>query len=76
MPMYVYEPVPECGTVPTGVRYEFRQGMNEAPLTAHPESGEPIRRVISGGMGYMQPSGSGSPGPAAGGCGAGCACAT
>ena len=34
-------------------RFEIKQSMKEAPLTTHPETGVPIRRVISGGFGYM-----------------------
>lgn len=48
MPTYVYETVPE-GEAPAA-RFEVRQGMAEAPLTRHPETGVPVRRVVSGGM--------------------------
>lgn len=34
-------------------RYEFQQSMNDAALTHHPETGEAIRRVITGGLGVM-----------------------
>ena len=34
-------------------RFELSHSMNDAALTAHPETGEPIRRVITGGFGYM-----------------------
>ena len=40
MPIYVYE------TVTSGERFECHQSMNDDPLTRHPESGEPVRRVI------------------------------
>jgi predicted nucleic acid-binding Zn ribbon protein len=68
MPTYVYET--------TGAkkrRFEVRQSMKDAALTHDPETGEPVRRVISGGYGIMQkgaaqaPSGGHSCG--AGGCG-------
>ncbi|GEM_PF-1881339 len=36
------------------VRFELRQGMTEATCTKHPEPGEPIRRVITGGFGYTK----------------------
>lgn len=50
MPIYVYETTDEA----TPVRhFEIQQSMKDAPLTAHPETGESIRRVISGGYGYM-----------------------
>ena len=54
MPIYVYET--------TGARkrqFEVRQSMKDAPLTHDPESGEPVRRVISGGYGILQKAGSG-----------------
>ena len=76
MATYVYETVPadEGEAVRT---YEIRQSMRDAALTAHPETGEPIRRVITGGLGVMTSSKGGpSPRPAAGGrgCGVGCGC--
>ena len=70
MPTYVYET--------TGAkkrRFEVRQSMKEAALTHDPETGEPVRRVISGGYGIMQ-KGSGQAPLSGGGnsCGAGCGC--
>ena len=44
MPLYVYEVVLKDGT--GGESFEVLQGMNEAALTAHPETGEPVRRVF------------------------------
>ena len=49
MPTYVYE---TAGKKPR--RFEVKQGMNDAPLTHDPETGEPVRRVISGGFGFME----------------------
>jgi predicted nucleic acid-binding Zn ribbon protein len=34
-------------------RFELQQSMKDAPFTEHPETGEPIRRVITGGIGMM-----------------------
>jgi len=51
MPTYVYETIsspPE--------RFELRQKFDEPALTAHPETGEPVRRVMSGGL-TMLPNG-------------------
>ena len=48
MPTYIYEtisPTPEC--------FEVRQGFNDPALTTHPETGEPVRRVISGGLAVL-----------------------
>jgi predicted nucleic acid-binding Zn ribbon protein len=75
MAIYVYQTVPakEGGPVRT---YEIRQSMKDAALTEHPETKEPIRRVITGGLGIMTSSkGGGAPPPqGGGGCGGGCAC--
>ncbi len=81
MPTYVYETVPAAGEA--AERFEVRQGMTEAPLTAHPASGVPVRRVVVGGLAtFTQGAGGGgemacgmprAPMPA-GGCGSGCGC--
>jgi predicted nucleic acid-binding Zn ribbon protein len=75
MAIYIYQTVPakEGGPVRT---YEIRQRMKDAALTEHPETKEPIRRVITGGLGIMTSSkGGGAPPPqGGGGCGGGCAC--
>ena len=44
MPTYVYEVVNEKGE--PGERFEVVQKMTEEPLTEHPETGEPVRRVF------------------------------
>ncbi len=51
MATYVYETIPADGGEVR--RYEIRQSMKDAPLTKHPETGEPIRRVITGGLGLI-----------------------
>lgn len=43
MPIYVYEIVQPDGSA--GESFEVDQPMTAAPLTAHPETGEPVRRV-------------------------------
>ena len=49
MPTYVYETIPQSADeVP--VRFEVRQGMNDAKLTEQPDSGKPVRRLVSGGF--------------------------
>lgn len=55
MPTYVYET-----TGPRKRQFEVQQSMKDAPLTHDPETGEPVRRVISGGYGILQKAGSGS----------------
>lgn len=37
-------------------RYEIQQGMSDAPLTKHPQTKEPIQRVITGGTGFKKSS--------------------
>ena len=53
MTTYVYETIPAHADEQPKL-YELRQGMNEAPLTTHPETKEPIRRVILGGYGVLK----------------------
>jgi predicted nucleic acid-binding Zn ribbon protein len=69
MPTYVYETIS-----PTPERFEIRQGFDDPVLTAHPETGEPVRRVISGGLAVL-PNGSPAADQAQHGCGpATCQC--
>lgn len=44
MPTYVYEVI-ATGEVP-GERFEMIQRMSDPPLTHHPQTGQPVRRVI------------------------------
>ena len=44
MPTYVYQVINADGS--DGETFEFFQKMADAPLTKHPESGKPVRRVI------------------------------
>jgi len=49
MPIYVYETMSdEAGFQPR--RFEVKQSMNDRPLTHDPESGLPVKRLISGGF--------------------------
>jgi len=43
MPTYVYEVINEDGS--GGERFEITQRMSADPLTEHPETGAPVRRV-------------------------------
>lgn len=52
MATYVYETVPQKADEKPR-RFEVVQSMKDAPLTRHPNTGEPVRRVISGGFGLM-----------------------
>ena len=52
MTTYVDEPIHQkTGEKPR--YFEIKQNMKDAPLTKHPESGEPIRRVVLGGFGTL-----------------------
>ncbi|MGM0507096.1 MAG: FmdB family zinc ribbon protein [Bacteroidota bacterium] len=46
MPTYEYKR--KDGTV-----FEHRQGINDEPLTTCPETGQPVKRIISGGAGVV-----------------------
>lgn len=49
MPTYVYETIPRAaGEAPR--RFEVQQSMRDDPLTTDPETGVPVKRVISGGL--------------------------
>lgn len=44
MPVYVYEVIlPDGGR---GEQFEYMQRISDPPLTHHPETGAPVRRVI------------------------------
>lgn len=65
MPTYVYETIPQIEGEAVA-RFEIRQSMSDAPLSRHPDSGRPVRRVITGGTGLMGGS-QGSPPASSGG---------
>lgn len=73
MPVYIYET-----TGKTKRRFEIRQSMKDEPLKTDPETGEPVRRVITGGYGIMEKGKPSARRPAisrAGhSCGSGCGC--
>jgi predicted nucleic acid-binding Zn ribbon protein len=76
MATYLYETIPaeEGGQSET---FEIQQSMKDAPLTKHPQSGVPVRRVITGGFGFVSKGGTAPVAPrppAGGGCGSGCGC--
>lgn len=79
MATYVYETIPQTEDEPV-IRFEVQQSMKDDPLTRHPDSGQPVRRVISGGFGFMGTKEGASRPPSAGGsggggsCGSGCGC--
>ena len=71
MTTYVYETLPKkTGAEPQ--QFEVRQSMHDAPLTRHPETGEPVRRIIAGGYGIIAQKAAPPPKPC--GCDPACAC--
>jgi len=49
MPIYVYETVPEKADQ-KATQFEVVQRMTDEALTNHPDTGEPVHRIISGGI--------------------------
>ena len=52
MTTYIYETIPENpGDEPR--RFEVQQSMSDSPLKTDPETGLPVKRVITGGSGVV-----------------------
>ena len=49
---YLYETIPAKEGDPVE-QFEVQQRMSDLPLTQHPETGVPARRIILGGWGIM-----------------------
>ena len=77
MPTYVYESISESPGEAVE-RFEFQQPIAAPPLTRHPESGKPIRRIITAGAGLVLGAKRSAPVARrvtrACGCGPGCGC--
>ena len=81
MPVYVYETVPPLPDQPVR-RFEVKQSMSEPALIRDPQTGQAVRRVITGGYGLMLKGdaggecadGSCAATPPAHSCGTGCGC--
>lgn len=72
MPTYVYE---TTNPDKPARRFEVVQSMNDDPLLTDPETGEPVRRIISGGLGVLVPDSSTGPSVGSvGSHGSGCGC--
>jgi predicted nucleic acid-binding Zn ribbon protein len=72
MPTYVYE---TTDPAKPARRFEVKQSMKDEPLRVDPETGEPVKRVISGGYGvHVTGSSIGPSVGTVGGCGPGCGC--
>lgn len=61
MPTYEYE-CSQCG-----LRFEKQQSMSDAPVSACPECNGSVKRLVSGGTGFVMKGASGH-GKASGGC--------
>ena len=73
MATYVYETISrQPGEAPQ--RFEVVQSMKDAPLERHPDTGEPVRRVITGGYGLMGVTEKTPAATPAAQCAPGCAC--
>ena len=73
MTTYVYETIP----VRAGEQrryFELKQSMSEEALTKHPETGEPIRRVVLGGFGVLSSKAAGRKADSSCGCAPGGCC--
>lgn len=74
MTTYVYQTIPSCDCEEPRY-FEFRQSMKDTPFTQHPETGEPIKRVIVGGYGFIEKGKPSAPvAPSHGCCGGSCGC--
>ena len=76
MPVYVYETISRSDAdLPQ--TFELHQSMSEPCLTVHPDTGAPVRRVLSGGLATFTGHVAGAaPMRGGGGCGSGCGCAS
>lgn len=73
MPTYTYETLPSDGRV-AARRFDVRQRFSDPVLVTDPETGDPVRRVISGGLASISKSEAALPEPGPG-CGPGsCGC--
>ena len=54
MPTYIYETIPSDGEVAPR-RFEVSQRMDDERLVVDPVTGEPVRQIITGGIGLKLP---------------------
>ena len=57
MPTYVYETIPK-NSKEKPTRFELRQSIKDTPISEHPDTGQKVRRVISGGISILPKKGS------------------
>jgi predicted nucleic acid-binding Zn ribbon protein len=84
MPTYVYETIPQKPG-DRAMQFEIKQSMRDNALTKHPETGVPVRRIITGGIGLIgantgrssegaAPASTGAHAHSGGCCGGSCGC--
>jgi predicted nucleic acid-binding Zn ribbon protein len=52
LPTYIYETIPKDPNAAPR-RFEYVQSMRDDPLRFDPVTGEPVRRIITGGLGAL-----------------------
>jgi predicted nucleic acid-binding Zn ribbon protein len=52
MPTYVYETIP-ASKGEESRRYEFKQSIKDPAFVKHPQTGEPIKRIIAGSVSVL-----------------------
>tara|TARA_B100000519_G_scaffold187539_1_gene184364 strand:- start:508 stop:732 length:225 start_codon:yes stop_codon:yes gene_type:complete len=57
MPTYIYETIPK-NSKEKPTRFELRQSIKDTPISEHPDTGQKVIRVISGGISISPKKGS------------------
>jgi SAM-dependent methyltransferase len=70
MTTYVYETIPPSADEKPEY-FEVKQNMTDAALTKHPETGQPVRRVVLGGYGVLKSGAAAEKSGSSDGCGCG-----
>ncbi|MFM9958966.1 MAG: FmdB family zinc ribbon protein [Phycisphaerales bacterium] len=73
MPTYVYEVVKPDGSAKPDSRFEYEQSIKAEALKSHPQTGEPVRRVIQS-ISILGGAPSGQTATASRPCGPSCGC--
>jgi len=54
MVTYAYETIPPLNSEENPKQFEYAQHITDAPLEVDPVSGYPVKRVITGGLGFSR----------------------
>jgi len=68
---YVYETIPPAESGEEVRQFEYSQPIGAEPLKHDPDTGYPVKRVVTGGLGVLLRNGGGGEG---GCCGGWCGC--